>query len=101
MRSIVPPARMAHRSFASAVRLTGAAGSSAGMKRSRRWRNCKLNMPRGWTHCRTISETAPRPRRYKQLSISISPSFKRSNHHAVSAVIDQADGPTSMGYDDA
>jgi hypothetical protein len=36
-----------------------------------------------------------------RLSISISLSFRRSNRHAVSAVIDQADGPTGTGHDDA
>ena len=51
--------------------------------------------------CRTISERAPRPRPCGRLSISISQSFKRSNRRAVSAVIEQRDGPDGMGRDDA
>jgi hypothetical protein len=54
--------------------------------------------------CRTISEMAPRPRRYRRLSSSICRSFRRSNRHGISAVIEQPDSPTGttgMGHEDA
>jgi hypothetical protein len=53
---------------------------------------------------RTISKTAPWRRRYRRLSNSTSRSFRRSNHHGVSAVIDQPHRPTGTtgkGHEDA
>ena len=51
----------------------------------------------GWTRCRTINRTVPRRRPCGRLSNSISPSFRRSNRRAASAVIEQRDGPTRHG----
>jgi len=47
------------------------------------------------------STTAPRRRPCGRLSNSIFPSFWRSNHRVVSAVIEQWDGLTGIGHDDA
>jgi hypothetical protein len=58
-------------------------------------------MAHGWTGCRTINRTVRSRRPCGQLSISISPSFKRSNPPEASAVIEQPDDPNGMGHDDA
>jgi hypothetical protein len=55
----------------------------------------------GWMRCRTINRTAPPRRPCGRLSNSIFPSFWRSNHRVVSAVIEQWDGLTGIGHDDA
>jgi hypothetical protein len=47
------------------------------------------------------STTAPRRRPCGRLSNSIFPSFWRSNHRVVSAVIEQWDGLNGIGHDDA
>jgi hypothetical protein len=81
----------AHRSFASADRPTGRAGSSAGMTPSPGLSSCRRSMPRGWTRCRTISKTVQRPKLCGRLSISISPSSKQSDRSAASAEIEHRD----------
>ena len=58
-------------------------------------------MAPGWTHCPTISGTVPWPRPWERSSTSISLSFRRSSRRAASAVIEQRDGPTGIGHDDA
>jgi len=76
--------------------------------RAQRWNDTvagltglQASMPPGWKRCPTINTTAPPPRRCGRSSSAISPSFRRSNRHAASAVIEHRDGPHGTGHDDA
>ena len=95
------PVRLVRRLCAHDAPWTGARASNVGTTPSPGLRIFRRNMLPGWTHCPTISKTAQRPRHCGRLSISIFQSSTRSNRLEALDVIEQRDGPSGMGRDDA
>jgi hypothetical protein len=91
--------RTAHAAGAPIIRIRRPANRRSriqpGTTRSPRPLSCRPSMPHGWTRCRTTNRTARSPMGCGRLSNSIYLSFRRSNPHAASAVIEQRDGPTA------
>ncbi len=97
----VPHTPLAHRSFAPAARPTGAAESNGGITPSLLSSSCRPSMPTGGRRCPIISKTALPVRPCVRLSNSMSPTSRRSSLRGGSTVIEQRDGPTTLGRDDA